>query len=180
MLRSLDRAFIWLNQFLVGGLMLVMTVLVFANVVLRYLASVSLPWVEELTRYMMIWVAYLGAGLALRAGTHVAVELLQDMVPAPLTHVLRTGIAVVILVFLAAVAWYGFSYTLFAMRQTSPVLSVPLGIVYLGVPLGCVLAATHLLLGLRSYVSRDFGVPEGIAETSPEILTLASHEGRKA
>lgn len=179
MLRSFDRAFVWLNQFLVGGLMLVMTVLVFANVVLRYLAGFSLPWVEEITRYMMIWVTYLGAGLALRAGVHVAVELLQDMIPAPLTHVLRTGIAVVILVFLAAVAWYGFSYAQFAMRQTSPVLNIPLGIVYLGIPLGCVLAAAHLMLGLRRYIARDFDIPEDVAETSPEMLVLASQEGRK-
>lgn len=180
MLSTFDRAFVWVNQVLIGTLVLVMTVLVFANVVLRYLAGFSLPWVEELTRYMMIWVAYLGAGLALRAGTHVAVELLQDMIPAARARILRSVIATVILCFLAAVAWYGFSYAQFTMRQTSPVLNVPLGIIYLGVPLGCVLAAVHLVLGFKRYIARDFDVPESVAETSPEVLALASHKGRKA
>lgn len=180
MLSSFDRAFVFVNHAVIGGLMLVMTVLVFVNVVLRYLAGFSLPWVEELSRYMMIWVAYLGAGLALRAGTHVAVELLQDMIPTTWARVLRTAIAALILVFLAAIAWYGFSYAQFAMRQTSPVLNVSLGVIYLGVPVGCVLAAAHLLLGLRRYIARDFDIPESVAETSPEILTLATHDGRKA
>lgn len=160
--------------------MLVMTVLVFANVVLRYFMGISLPWVEELTRYMMIWVAYLGAGLAFRAGAHVAVELLQDVIPTTGARFLRAVIAVAILGFLVALARYGFSYAQFAMRQTSPVLNVPLGIVYLGIPLGCVLAAAHLMLGLRRYIARDFDIPEDVAETSPEMLVLASQDGRKA
>ncbi|KEQ04194.1 TRAP transporter small permease [Pseudorhizobium pelagicum] len=154
MLATFDRRFIWANQALIGCLMLVMTVLVFANVLLRYFFGVSLPWVEELTRYMMIWVAYLGAGLALRAGAHVAVEIVQDLLPVPLMRILRHVIATAILVFLAAVAWHGFAYAQFTMRQTTPVLNVPLGLVYLGVPIGCLIAAIHLLLGFRHFIDR--------------------------
>jgi TRAP-type C4-dicarboxylate transport system permease small subunit len=175
MLERFDRDLVRANRFVVGGLMLAMTVLVFANVVLRYLFGNSLPWVEELTRYMMIWLAYLGAGLALRAGTHVAVEVLQDALPELVVMVLRGVIAALVLVFLAAVAWYGFAYAQFAMRQSSAVLRLPLGLVYFGVPIGCTLMAVHLLLGLRRYLRRDFDVPEPAAETDPEILTVVSH-----
>ena len=168
MLAIFDRRFIWANQALIGCLMLVMTILVFANVVLRYFAGVSLPWVEELTRYMMIWVAYLGAGLALRAGAHVAVEIVQDLMPVHITRILRHVIAVVILVFLAAVAWYGFLYAQFTMRQTTPVMNVPLGLVYLGVPIGCLIAAVHLLLGFRHYIDR-FGDNDPSAGPSAEF-----------
>src|SRR3546814_379287 len=99
MLERFDRGLVSINRFAVGSLMLVMTILVFANVVLRYLFNSSLTWVEELTRYMMIWVAYLGAGLALRAGTHVAVEVLQDVMPAPAVKALRGLIATVVFIF---------------------------------------------------------------------------------
>ncbi|MGH6917812.1 MAG: TRAP transporter small permease [Geminicoccaceae bacterium] len=180
MLERFDRGLVRANRFVVGALMLVMTVLVFANVVLRYLFGNSLPWVEELTRYMMIWLAYLGAGLALRAGTHVAVEIVQDAMPVPAVRLLRGVIAALILVFLAAVAWYGFAYAQFAMRQSSAVLRLPLGLVYLGVPIGCTLMAAHLLLGLRRYLRRDFDVPEPAAETDPEILTVVTHEQERA
>ena len=65
----MGRAEAWLvraNQALIIGLMAVMAVLVFVNVVTRYVFNHSIIWVEELTQYQMIWITYLGAGLALR------------------------------------------------------------------------------------------------------------------
>src|SRR5512145_1734611 len=56
------------NRWLVITLMAAMAVLVFANVVSRYLLNYSIIWGEELTRCMMVWVGFLGAGLVLRLG----------------------------------------------------------------------------------------------------------------
>jgi len=179
MLETLDRALSWLNRFVVGALMLGMTLLVFANVVLRYLFGVSLPWVEEVTRYTMIWICYLGAGLALRAGTHVAVEVVQEALPKPLATAVRSCIALAILAFVGSLAWYGVAYAQFAIRQTSPVLGLSLGMIYLAVPIGCTLLGLHLLIGLRRYVLKDFDLPAGAAESDPEILTLSTHGSRE-
>ena len=49
-----------------------MATVVFANVALRFLTDNSILWVEELSRYLMIWLTFLGAGLVLRYGGHVA------------------------------------------------------------------------------------------------------------
>lgn len=76
MLAAFDRSVVTANRFVIAALLAIMTLLVFGNVVLRYGFGSSLPWVEEATRYMMIWTAYLGGGLAFRAGSHVAVEVL--------------------------------------------------------------------------------------------------------
>ena len=61
-----------------------MACLVFANVIARYLFNDSIIWVEEFTQFEMIWITFLGAGLALREGRHVAVEILEDYLPAGL------------------------------------------------------------------------------------------------
>ena len=53
-------------------------------------------WVEELTQYQMIWITYLGAGLALRQGRHVAVDLVGDLLPPGLRRGLRIFIGVAI------------------------------------------------------------------------------------
>lgn len=177
MLSRIDGALIWLNQFVLGVLVLIMTVLVFANVVLRYVVGDSLSWVEELTRYMMIWAAYLGAGLALRNGSHVAVELVQDALPVRAMHLVRFAVAIAILVFLAIVAWYGFAYSSMTMMQSSAVLNLPLGLVYLAVPVGCVLSMLHLLLGFRNYVTRQFDLGEE-AEAIGEAPALMAMEVR--
>ncbi|AYD03693.1 TRAP transporter small permease [Neorhizobium sp. NCHU2750] len=177
MLSRIDGALIWLNKFVLGVLMLIMTVLVFANVVLRYVVGDSLSWVEEVTRYMMIWAAYLGAGLALRNGSHVAVELVQDALPTPAMHAVRFCVAVAILVFLGFVSWYGFAYSSVTMMQSSAVLNLPLGMVYLAVPVGCVLSMLHLLLGFRNYVTRRFDAAE-TAEAIGEAPAMVATEAR--
>ncbi|WP_291297437.1 TRAP transporter small permease [Elioraea sp.] len=150
-LHRADRAFIALNQAVLAALLAAMAALVFANVVARYLFNASFGWVEELTRYMMIWLAYLGAGLALRHGNHVAVMLLVDALPRTPALLLRGLVGLVLAGFVAALAWIGWEYADFAMRQRTPVLQWPTGYVYLAIPIGCVLMAAHLLLSFRSF-----------------------------
>ena len=86
MLLKFEQAFIRANQFAVGGLLLVMAVLVFANVVLRYLAGMSLPWVEEITRYMIVLIML---GLSLYSGLVLLrkIEKMRARMPAGIDHV---------------------------------------------------------------------------------------------
>lgn len=146
MLLKFEHAFIRANQFTVGALLLVMAVLVFANVFLRYVAGISLPWVEEITRYMMIWVAWLAVGLAMREGAHIAIDNLQNALPTRLARALRIFCFLSIVIFFAAVAWFGFQYSIFAWRQESAVLRFSLGAIYLAIPIGAVLMIVHTLM----------------------------------
>lgn len=146
MLSRFDRAFVWANQFVVGALLLIMAVLVFANVALRYVAGISLPWVEEVTRYMMIWVSWLAVGLAMREGAHIAIDNLQDALPEVWARLLRLVVFASIVAFFAAVAWYGWQYASFAWRQQSAVLRLSLGAVYMAIPIGSLLMLGHVFL----------------------------------
>ena len=77
-----ERYLVAANRAIIFLMMAVMATLVFVNVVTRYVFNFSIIWAEEVSQYLMIWIAYLGAGLALREGRHVAVEMLQDRLPA--------------------------------------------------------------------------------------------------
>lgn len=52
-----------------------MTIMVFALVVSRYVFSYSFAWIEELTRYMMIWAAFLGAAALFKDDDHIRMDL---------------------------------------------------------------------------------------------------------
>lgn len=155
MLSKFDRVFISANQFVVGTLLLIMAILVFANVVLRYAVGMSLPWVEEITRYMMIWVAWLAVGLAMREGAHIAIDNLQNALPAPAAKVLRIFVFASIVAFFAAVAWFGLQYSLFAWRQESAVLRLSLGAIYLAIPVGSLLMLVHTMLISRRLLTHE-------------------------
>lgn len=151
-LAAADRWFVRLNRWVVIALMAAMAVLVFANVVSRYLFSYSIIWVEELTRYMMVWVGFIGSGLVLRFGAHIAVDVFQDLLPTRGAQALRALIAVMLAVTFVAMAWLGFRYVAFAWDQETPVLNWNFGIVYLAIPIGSVLMLSHLLCVARQYV----------------------------
>lgn len=161
---AVEEILVRVNKWLIGGLMATMAVLVFANVVSRNVFGTSLIWVEELTQYGMIWVTYLGAGLALREGRHVAVDTLQDWLPPRLRHALRTLIACAVAAFLLAVCVLGAQIVLFTWDQETPVLGVPAGVPYLGVPIGAAMCLLHLVMFWRAFVERRFELQEIAAE----------------
>ncbi|MCO5101412.1 MAG: TRAP transporter small permease [Burkholderiaceae bacterium] len=151
-----ERLLVQLNQGVIILLMATMAAFVFANVVSRYVFNHSMVWVEELTQYQMIWITWLGAGLALRQGRHVAVDVLQDALPASLRAALRWAIVAIMLAFLAALAWYGAQIVAFSWNQETPMLGIRTGIPYLGIPIGAVLFALHLVAFAREFVGRRF------------------------
>lgn len=156
MLAVAERWFVRLNQWLIVVLMAVMAALVFANVVSRYVFNVSIIWVEELTQYQMIWITYLGAGLALREGRHVAVDILQDWLPAALRRLARALIWLAMALFLAALVYFGVQIAAFTWDQETPVMNIPTGIPYLAIPIGAAVFLLHLVLFARDFVERRF------------------------
>ncbi len=151
MLVTLDRALVRANRLALIAMLAAMALMVFANVALRFLTDHSILWVEEASRYLMIWLTFLGAGIVLRYGAHVGIDTLQERFPdaAP---AIRAAILVVLLGFFAAMAWLGARYAILAWGQTTPVLQIPIGAVYLAIPIGFGLLIVHLLLMAASYV----------------------------
>jgi TRAP-type transport system small permease protein len=152
-----DRGFLWLNRVLLMALLGAMSVMVFANVVLRYTTGDSIVWAEELSRYLMIWLTFLGAGLVLRYGGHLAIDNMQDLVPARGARILRALILLCVAAFALVMLWLGTVYIVRAWAQTTPVTELPFGLVYSALPLGFLFLLIHMAMFARRYVlDRDF------------------------
>ncbi|HEY2818725.1 MAG TPA: TRAP transporter small permease [Casimicrobiaceae bacterium] len=149
-----DAAFLRANRALIVLLLAAMALMVFANVALRFLTDHSILWVDEVSRYAMIWLTFLGAGLVLRHGGHIGIDALQVRFPARAAAI-RSVIFALLLVFCAFVAWIATRYALLAWTQTTPVLQIPVGLVYLALPIGFALLIAHLLLMASSYIRRN-------------------------
>ena len=151
-----ERYLVAANRWVIFLMMAVMATLVFVNVVTRYVFNFSIIWAEEVSQYLMIWIAYLGAGLALREGRHVAVEMLQDRLPTALGRRLRIAVGGLVLIFLGVVTVLGFQFAVFVWNQETPVLNISLGIPSLAIPIGTLLFALHLILMFRNYVGKQY------------------------
>ena len=153
MLSTFDRALLRANRWALIAILAAMATMVFANVALRFLTDHSILWVEETSRYLMIWLTFLGAGLVLRHGGHIGIDTLQERLPGVAPFV-RSVIFALLLAFFVAMAWLGVRYALLTWGQTTPVLGIPIGAVYLAMPIGFGLLILHLLLMALPWIRR--------------------------
>ena len=167
------RAEQWLvraNGAVLIALMATMALLVITNVVARYVFNHSFVWAEEVSRYMMIWGGFLGSGLVLRIGAHLAVDVFQDLLPRRAAQALRVAVVAVLAATLLAMLWLGIEYVRFAWDQETPVLNWNFGMVYLAIPIGALLMLVHLALIAAPYVrERQFRTDGAL---SPEEANL--------
>ena len=146
-----------------------MTLAVLAQVFGRYVFNYSISWTEETARYAQIWVVLMGAGIAMRRGLHVAVDALAAMLPLRWARVLSLLIAAGALWFLGVVV-YG-SLPLIELGwlfETSPVLQLPMWVIYLSLPLGATYFALELVARVVERWNQPFGMlPRGEGDAAP-------------
>lgn len=160
MLSTFDRTLLAANRLALIALLAVMAVMVFANVALRFLTDYSILWVEEASRYAMVWLTFIGAGPVLRYGGHIGIESLQQAFPGS-ARALRTVIVASLLVFFVVMVVVGIRYAILTWSQTTPVLQMPVGAVYLAMPVGFALMAMHLVLMARGFIARKALLGDG-------------------
>lgn len=145
----------------------IMVVVVFAQVVWRYVLSASIFWSEELSRYLMVWATMLASSVCLRRGSHMAVRFIHDLLPRGLRKLSSLVVYTAILGFLGVVFGCGITLVSRTWTQISPTLSLPMGLVYACVPLGALLMAVQTV-GLLGRIWRSGGIDQRDAATTAE------------
>lgn len=153
MIGRIDAIVMFLNRQAVIWMIGLMSVMVMANVTLRFFAGDSILWAEEVSRYLMIWATFIGSGLLFRQGAHIAVDNLQDALPAKVGRALRMAIVAILLCFFAAMIYLGTLYTVAQWDQITPVTRISSGFVYAALPVGFALMVFHILMIARQWVN---------------------------
>ncbi len=126
---------------LVAAAMAVMFLVVVAQVFYRYVLNAPLIWAEEAARYLLVLTTFIGAPVAMRRGAHIAVTLIVELLPRGARRAVETAAQVLSCVVYGVLIRYGFALASQNFDQLSPALHLPLGAVYLMIPLaGLVLA----------------------------------------
>lgn len=145
--RILDRGLEWLVMIVVGFLVLDVLWQVFTRFILKDPSS----WTEELATFLLIWVALLGAAVALGRGAHLGIDYFVMKLPdkARLKTEIFVFFCVAAFSFLVmVVGGFDLVRTTFHLEQTSPALGLNMGYVYLAVPISGLFLLLYSLLGL--------------------------------
>jgi TRAP-type C4-dicarboxylate transport system permease small subunit len=114
--------------------------IVFLQFFTRYVLNDSLSWTEEIARYGLMWVVFIGGAMVTRRNTHIAVELLSNvMKPGPLRAALLALVDFIKLAFLGLLAFVSLTITERMHLQRMTVFDLPMSYVYAGVAFGCFL-----------------------------------------
>ena len=127
------------------GMVTVMTILIIIQVFLRYIFLYSLSWSEEVARYLMIWVSFLGASLAMKYGFHIGVEFVMTRIPEKTRAWVNLVAKLGILLFLVFFTVGGFRVSWSVRDQDSPALLFSMAYAYLSAPVGGVFMIIQLL-----------------------------------
>jgi TRAP-type C4-dicarboxylate transport system permease small subunit len=133
-----------------GAILAAMTGAVFLQVVLRYAFRTGVEGLDEVPRYLFVWLVMIGAAAAMERGEHTALVYFRDRL-GPIGRALL-GIVTTVLAMLLFLSMIRSSLILVpnANLQTSPGLALPLGYVYAAVPVGAVLILLPMIRELRT------------------------------
>lgn len=122
-------------EYLCAGLLFVIVAIVFSNVVGRYFLHTPIRWSDEVSLFLFLWLAYLGALAALMGGRHYSFPGLIDMFPAKLRLAAKTLSDLLVLAILGVLVWCGGLLVDLLQFQRSPAIDLPLYYVYSALPL---------------------------------------------
>jgi len=131
-----------------GLLMTAITLVVFLQVISRYVLAYPLDWPEELARILFVWVALLGAVLALRRAAHFSIEAVANLLPAPARRGVSILLRLILLSFLVLVAYLGLDAAMRVRDQVSAAMEISMSYGYASVPVSFALMALEMARNL--------------------------------
>ncbi len=122
----MKRAVMWVFETLAWGLLAAIVLLVVVQVVARYVLRISLPWPEELARFLLIWLTFAGAVVGTWQRAHFRVDVLTERLPPLAVRALSLAIHGLVCVTLVVFVAQGIELTRLTgfMRSTSMELSM--------------------------------------------------------
>lgn len=168
-MKRLSDGCLWLGNGIIFVCMSTMAVVICAQVFARYVLHHSIPWSEELGRYLMIWLALTGAGVAFRKGANVAITLILDkLAPRPRAWMQILG-KIVMGIFLAVLIRQGIGLVTFFSMQKSPAMRISMAWPYASMFVAGLFMMIHLIYLMIGDIQSAFGTVKGKVSSKPSV-----------
>lgn len=168
-MRTLDAVMTKIEDVITVTFMIVMTVALLAGVVMRFILKIPNQYGEEISRYSMIIVAFVGISIGVRQKAHLGVEGVVNSLPAKISRIVRIIASLVTTFGYGLISYEAFAFVAYSkkMNQVSPAMRLPMWTVY------CVLLVGFTMSFIRSimvfwndYLAKDSG---GLLEIDEDI-----------
>ena len=130
----MDRCINWFLAMLMAG----MVSIVSAQVWYRFILNDPLSWSEEASRYLFVWISFMGAAAGVRYQVHLGIDLMEKILPAGSYRMVVIFVNLIIQVFLLMIIYWGFKILGVIQFQESPSMHISMRYPYMAVPVGSI------------------------------------------
>lgn len=131
------------EEFFMIPLIFAMSIIIFFQVIMRYVFQNSLTWSEELARYLFVWLVYFSVSYTARREKHIRIDAAINLYPKAVRPVVELISEIIVLAFAIFIAVTGMTVfqKITHSGQISPAIGLPMQFVYAAPLVGFLLTA---------------------------------------
>ena len=163
-IEKVNKLLLSIETFFLASITIFLVAAIFIEVVCRYFLFISVAWAEEITRYLFVWLTYIGSAYALYGGAHTEIDVIKQAINksagtnkeklSRLVHFFSIVGTTTFLVIFGKI-FYVYMMKIWARTQTSPTMHIPMGLIYLPVFIGIVLSVIHEICMLAEFFCQE-------------------------
>ena len=133
-----------------------MSIVVFVQVVFRWIGA-SLPWTEEVSRYLLVWTTFMGGAYGVKTHAHIGVEAFTLLLPKKIKKVLAILVMICGIILCCVIFYFGVRLVRlnFSIMQLTPAMRMPIAYMYLAIPIGMTCFILRYIINIYGAI-KDF------------------------
>jgi TRAP-type C4-dicarboxylate transport system permease small subunit len=155
-----DLSIYRLEDWIAFGFFWVLAATVFYQFFTRYALNDSASWTEEIARYLLICLVFIGAAIGVRKNTHIQVDIFYRFMAPALARTLSTLVDVVRVLFFSYAIYLTYSLMQKIGKQPMAIVDWPIGLIYAMVMLGFALMCFRAVQALIRHWRQGYSVLE--------------------
>lgn len=149
------------ERFASSVILAVMTVVTFIAAVNRFTFNFSLPWSEELVRFLVMWMTMVGAAMGVGTNEHVGIDVFVTHFPKVMQFIIALIMDTIGMFFSVVFCYIGIQMVQKQYMQTSTAMGLSMGVVYACVVVGGALMFTEFAYKLYTHIKEHHAAKGG-------------------
>ena len=141
-------------------LMVAMVICIFTQVFTRYVLNNSIPWTEEVARYVIVYLTFFGGALAVHEDKHIKLDFVVELLPPATQRILRAVSSFMMVLTSLLLIYYGTVFAYLGRDTISPAIEQSMAWVYSAMPAAGVLMLIYAIPWIFSHLRGREAAPK--------------------
>ena len=141
-----------MTEYLLEILLILLVIIVFFQVLNRFILHIPAAWTEEIGRFVFVWTSATGIALALRKKAHIGLEIIVDTFPKALRKIIQLISRIIMLAFYLITLYWGSIWSYYGLLESTNSLQwMPMFYVYIAIPFSALLLTIFSIDDLHEF-----------------------------